>query len=466
MSFFDDIGSHGRAPALVPEDGEPICYSALAEQADALGAALPGRGLAFLLARNCPASVVGYLGLLRSRTPLVLLAAGLHPDHLAALLRTYAPRWLWLPRERAAELAGARELFALDGYVLLAIDGAPEVELHPELAVLVTTSGTTGSRKLVRQSRRNLAANASAIAEYLGIEAGDRPITNLPMNYVYGLSVIDSHLARGASLVLSDRGLMQKEFWELVRREGVTSLAGVPYTYEMLRRLRFRSLELPRLRVLTQAGGKLAPALVEEFAGIARDRGMRFYVMYGAAEATARMSYLPPERALEKPASIGIPIPGGELWLEDETGQRVEGAGIAGELIFRGPNVALGYATRREDLALGDEWRGVLRTGDLAQRDADGFYQVVGRRSRFLKVFGNRLNLQELETLIEAQGIECACTGEDDRLRIHVVGGANRERVAAFVEERTGLHRSACRVSVVERIPRNEAGKIDYSALG
>jgi acyl-CoA synthetase (AMP-forming)/AMP-acid ligase II len=465
MSFFDDIGRHGGAPALVPEGGEPIPYASLAEQADTLGATLGQRGLAFLLARNCPESVIGYLAGLRSRTPTVLLAAGLHPDHLASLLRTYAPRYAWLPRERAAELPGARELFALGGYVLLATD-APPIELHPELAVLVTTSGTTGSRKLVRQSYGNLAANASAIAEYLQLDARERPITSLPMNYVYGLSVINSHLSRGASIVLADRGLMQKEFWELIRRHGVTSLAGVPYTYEMLRRLHFRNMALPGLRTLTQAGGKLAPALVEEFARIGRDQGIRFYVMYGAAEATARMSYLPPERCLEKPASIGIPIPGGELWIEDDAGRPVDGSRIPGELVFRGPNVALGYATRREDLALGDEWRGVLRTGDLAQRDADGFYQVVGRRSRFIKVFGNRVNLQDLEHLVETQGIECACTGEDDRLRIYVIGAADQQRVAAFVEERTGLHRSAYRVSVVEKLPRNEAGKIDYAALG
>jgi len=464
MSFFDDIGGYGRAPALVPEDGQPIAYAALAEQADALGAVFQERGLAFLLARNCPESVVGYLGCLRSRTPVVLVAAGLHRDLLASLLQTYAPRHVWLPRERADEITGGREVFALSGYVMLATD-APSIEVHPDLAVLVTTSGTTGSRKLVRQSYANLTANASAIAHYLQIDGRERPITSLPMNYVYGLSVINSHLGRGASIVLTECGLMQKPFWDLIARHGVTSLAGVPYTYEILRRLNFRSMDLPSLRVLTQAGGKLSAPLVEEFARVAQKKGIRFYVMYGAAEATARMSYLPPERAVEKPSSIGIPIPGGEFWIEDDAGKVVEGTGIVGELVFRGPNVALGYATRREDLALGDEWRGVLRTGDMAQRDEDGFFHVVGRRSRFIKIFGNRVNLQELEHLIQAEGIECACTGEDDQLRIYVVDAAHRERVTAFVEERTGLHRSAYRVSVVAQLPRNEAGKIAYAAL-
>lgn len=465
MAFFDDLGRFGEAPALVAEDGASLSYASLADRADAFGQAIRRRGLVFLLARNCPESVIGYLGCLRSRNPALLLSSSLHRDLLASLRETYGPQYVWAPRERAAEIPGGREILAVCDYVLLAT-GTPAPELHRDLALLVTTSGTTGSRKLVRQSHENLASNTESIAEYLRIDETDRPVTTLPMNYVYGLSVINSHLLRGAAIVLTERGLMQKPFWELLRSREVTSLSGVPYTYEMLRRLGFHKMELATLKVLTQAGGKLSSSMVEEFASLCADRSIRFYVMYGAAEATARMAYLPPEHALQKSSSIGVPIPGGELWLEDDRGCAIHRSGITGELVYRGKNVSLGYATCREDLGLGDERSGVLRTGDMAFRDDEGFYHVVGRRSRFIKVFGNRVNLQDLELIVHAAGIECACAGEDDRLQIYIVEAAARDKVIKFVEERTGLHRSAFRVLVVDQIPRNESGKVAYAALG
>lgn len=464
FDLFDQLGRFGAATALVTEQSESISYADAVASADALGVRLGGRGLAFLLVDNRPEAVFGYLAGLRSRTPMALLAAGLHPEHLAGLFAVYRPHHVWLPRERGGEVPGGRETFALGSHVLMATDAEP-AEIHPDLAVLMTTSGSTGSPKLVRQSRENLGANAVSIAEYLEITTADRPITTLPMHYVYGLSVLNSHLARGAAVVLTNASQTEKRFWDLLRSERASSFAGVPYTYEVLRRLRFSRMDLPSLRVLTQAGGKLDPALVGEFAATAREKGIRFYVMYGAAEATARMSYLPAGRAMEKPSSIGIPIPGGELWLEDEAGRRIEQPGVVGELVYRGANVTLGYATRREDLALGDERGGVLRTGDLASRDEEGFFFVVGRRSRFLKIFGNRVNLEEVEQLVRQEGIDCACTGEDDRLRIYIAGEAHRDRVVGFLQERTGLHHSAFRVVVLDAIPRNEAGKISYAAL-
>jgi acyl-coenzyme A synthetase/AMP-(fatty) acid ligase len=380
------------------------------------------------------------------------------------LIDTYQPQLGGAPRARAGVVRDGKEVLSLGEYVLLARAVAP-AELHPDLALLMTTSGSTGSPKFVRQSYRNIDVNARAIAEYLGIDGDDRPITTLPMNYVYGLSVLNSHLVRGASIVVTGRSLAEKPFWELLRDRRATSMAGVPYTYELMKRLRVGQMDLPSLDVLTQAGGKLNPVLVEEFARVSRDKGIRFFVMYGAAEATARMSYLPADRALEKTGSIGIAIPGGQFWIEDEHGAVVETTGHTGELVYRGENVAMGYATRREDLALGDERGGVLRTGDLARRDEDGFYYVVGRRSRFVKLFGNRVSLEDVEHLVRAEGIDCACTGDEDVLRIFITDAARREFVVGLVQERTGIHRSAYRVNVIDRIPRNETGKVTYAAL-
>jgi acyl-coenzyme A synthetase/AMP-(fatty) acid ligase len=314
-------------------------------------------------------------------------------------------------------------------------------------------------------SHRNLEANTNSIIEYLSIDESERPITTLPMNYTYGLSIINTHLMAGATILMTEAGILQREFWQFFKEQEATSFGGVPYTYEMLKKLRFFRMDLPSLRTFTQAGGKLMPELHKEYAEYAQAQGKRFFIMYGATEATSRMSYLPWQRCLEKCGSMGIAIPGGEFSLIDVDGSTIDAPDTVGELVYKGKNVTLGYAEKREDLATPDERGGVLVTGDMAKRDKDGFYYIVGRRKRFLKIYGNRVNLDEVEGLLKKQGIDCACAGHDDNLRVYVTDEGAKEKAAAFIEEHTAVNRKGFAVSVIDAIPRNDAGKVLYSAL-
>ena len=238
MNFYDNLERYGEAVALVAEDGKVLTYASLADATDMFSSRLSGRAVVFILAGNNIASVVGYLGCLRSKAPVALLAANLRTDLLTSLLVTYRPNYIWMPRDKARELSDTKELFAFDNYVLLA-GSQDELCAHEDLALLMTTSGSTGSSKFVRLSCGNITANAASIAEYLGIRADDRAITALPMHYVYGLSIINSHLHVGASVLLTDSSLMEKRFWEQLSLQRVTSLSGVPYTFELLKRLRW-----------------------------------------------------------------------------------------------------------------------------------------------------------------------------------------------------------------------------------
>ena len=417
------------------------------------------------MCENSFESVAGYIGFLRARVVPLLINNGINHESFASLLRTYRPAYIWLPREMAGANEWGAEVYQYGNYVLLMSTYVPDYLLHEDLALLLTTSGSTGSPRLVRQSYKNISSNASAIAQYLRITAEHRPITTLPMSYVYGLSIINSHLLRGCAIVLTNKTLMNKGFWETLRINQATTFGGVPYVYEMLKKLRFSRIDLPSLNILTQAGGKLSTDLSLEFATICEQKRIRFFVMYGQAEATSRMSYLPSEYAISKAGSIGIAIPGGEFWLEDDSGNVVTGDDTVGELIYRGDNVTLGYASGREDLSKGDENNGVLKTGDLAKRDAEGFYYVVGRKKRFLKLFGNRVSLDEVEQLIHGLGHQCVCAGQDDHMRIYTSDKDNLAKIKNFVAERTGIHPSAFNMVYIENIPRNAAGKILYSAL-
>lgn len=338
--------------------------------------------------------------------------------------------------------------------------------LHPDLALLLTTSGSTGSPKLVRQSRENVAVNAAAIVDYLEIGEFDRAITTLPMSYTYGLSVINSHLLAGAELLLTEMSVMQRDFWKFFNKEKASSLAGVPYTYEMLKKLKFTDMLLPSLKYMTQAGGRLRPDLHKEFAEFAQEKHKRFYVMYGQTEATARMSYLPYGKSVEKCGSIGVAIPGCALSLLDEQGNPIEKPHVAGELIFEGRNVTHGYATALSDLSKDDENGGILHTGDMAEMDEDGYFYIVGRKKRFLKIYGNRVSLDECEELIEKHfGVDSACTGVDDEMHIYITGKIGVEVVAEFISGKTGLNPKAFVVKHIDKIPRSGSGKKSYGEL-
>lgn len=453
--------------AVVEESGKKITYEELDKYCDELTRAVGKRCLVFNLCKNEIGSLVGYIGFLNAGIVPVMLKADLDEELLFECIETYKPDFLHVPSEISSKFKDCSEAYTNLNYSLLKTKYSSVFELNNELALLLTTSGSTGSPKLVRQSYKNIISNTMSIIEYLGIDESERAITTLPMNYTYGISIINTHLMAGASLILTDKGLMQKEFWQQLKEYEATSFGGVPYTYEMLDRLRFFRMQLPSLKTLTQAGGKLAPVLHEKFAKWAQEKHKNFVVMYGQTEATARMSYLPPERAVEKYGSMGIAIPGGKFSLIDVNGIEIKEPETVGELVYEGENVTLGYADCGEDLKKGDERRGRLVTGDMAKFDKDGFFYIVGRKKRFLKIFGNRVNLDETERMIKSNfmDLDCACTGVDDKMEIYITDSDYTEVVMKFISQKTGLNHSAFSVNVISAIPKNEAGKTLYKEL-
>ena len=452
--------------ALLDELGRQVSYGELETESRKVAMTAGSRKLVFSLCRNEIGSIVGYVGFLNYGTVPVLLNSHLDEGLLNNLLETYEPSYLWVPLDQREQFPQMQIAHAAFDYVLLKTGYEREYPLNEELGLLLTTSGSTGSPKFVRQSYTNVLNNAQSIVSYLKLDETERPITTLPMNYTYGLSIINSHLLVGATILVTEKGLMQKEFWSFFKENEATSFGGVPYTYEMLDRLRFCRMELPSLRTMTQAGGKILPELHEKFARYAAEKGKHFVVMYGQCEATARMGYLPSERAVEKKGSMGIVIPGGKFHLIDVNGNPVTEPYVTGELVYEGKNVTLGYAECGEDLAKGDERHGILETGDMAQFDEDGFYYIVGRKKRFLKIYGNRVNLDEIDRMIKGEfGIEAASAGVDDHMYLFVASKQYAEPVRDYVIARTKLNPAAFNILVIDEIPKNDAGKTLYKEL-
>ena len=455
----------GDRIAAIDEYNTQLSYAELSREGEALCAAAGGRCLVMQLCRNTLGSLLGYAAFLEGGIVPAMLAADLDQAMLSALYETYTPKFLWTPDSFAWE--GCTPVYSRFGYHLLQTPFGDSAAVHPDLALLLTTSGSTGSPKFVRQSYRNLRSNTTSIVEYMRITETERPISTLPMNYTYGLSIINTHLDVGATLLLTDKGIAQKEFWSFFKEQQATSFGGVPYTFEMLDRMRFTRMELPSLRSMNQAGGKILPSLHEKLAKWCEETGREFLIMYGQCEASPRMGYLPWERSLEKAGAMGIAIPDGRFELIGTEGELIIEPNITGELRYYGENVAMGYAEKVAELALGDEWHGVLDTGDMAQRDADGFFTIVGRKKRFLKLFGNRVNLDETERMLKAAfpNADCACGGKDDRMCLYATDEAVLPDMRAFLAEKTGLNPSAFHTRAIPAIPKNDAGKTLYKEL-
>ena len=468
MKFYEETDLYRERILFITETGEHLTYQESYDLADEMLKGIPARTLAFLFCSNQPEAVSAYLGMLRRGIVPVLLDKDLPPEQIREMMKIYEPEICIYPAAEKNKMPKGHILWENAAYLTVRT-GERRCQMYPELGLLLPTSGSTGSPKLVRLSYENLQSNALSIAGYLNLTKDDRPVTNLPMQYTYGLSVINSHVLKGASILLTTGTVFEERFWKLVKEQRATTLAGVPHTYEMLKRLRLDAMELPDLKVLTQAGGRLSETLQQYFASWTRKKGIKFFIMYGQTEATARMSYLPWEKNLEKPGSIGIAVPGGRLELQDEEGMVIEAPETEGELIYYGSNVSLGYAGERKDLSRGDEQRGRLATGDLAKRDAEGFYYITGRKKRFLKIFGKRISLDMLEKMLACRYPDsvAVCTGTDEKICIYIEdkSPAAPGEIAGFLSEQTRLHQSAFLVRKIPQIPRNSAGKIQYAQL-
>lgn len=405
-----------------------------------------------------PDCIAAYIGTLRAGLPLLLAEPGqITPDSRLAQI--------WQPEVRMRTTPDGLRLEAHP----LPQTNAPPPAPHPDLALLLSTSGSTGDPKLVRLSAGNITSNAQSIAQYLNLTAQDCAATTLPLYYSYGMSVLNSYLAVGATLFLTERSVTEVAFWDEAATAGVTSLALVPHQFDLLEQARImqpdhKTKPLPDLRYITQAGGKLSGRQVTRFHAIAQTQGWDLVVMYGQTEAAPRISYVPPEALATAADTIGRPIPGGRIWLADETGAPIQGSGQPGELVYEGPNVMMGYGESRPDLARGPEHTS-LRTGDIAERTEDGFFRITGRLKRFVKLYGLRLSLDQIEEELRHHDIAAHAVAADDHLVLLHRHPDQGEAAALTVAEAYDLPADGICCAHLAELPLLPSGKPDQRAL-
>ena len=450
--------------AIIDGEGNYFTYKKIKSLISDFSKYLSERSLAFILVSNDLESVVSYLSFLDKNHVILLLSDDIKDKYLNNLINIYEPKYIFSNREKIYNfekkgIFKRKKLHINNNY--------KTIKLHKELSILLTTSGSTGSPKLVKITNKNIMANARSIASYLNITSNERSITSLPFHYSYGLSVINSQLTQGGSIVLSNNSMFEKNFWSNVNKHKVTNIAGVPYNYEILLKLGINKLNIKTVKFMTQAGGKLNDEKIQKLNIDFKAKNIKFYIMYGQTEATARMAYLPYKDIELKKNSIGVPIPNGEIWLENDNGKLITEEMVTGELIYKGPNVSMGYANSKKDLENGDINKGILRTGDLAYFDNDGYFYIKGKNTRFIKVFGHRVSLDSIEELITAKGYEVAVSGEENKVIIYLKHMINFPK-EFFIEELSKeltLNMSAVEIKFIEEFPRLDSGKLDYKKL-
>lgn len=464
--FLDVDKRNASTVAAIDDDGLQMTYGDLSSFCVLMKDRLETRKLAFILAENSIGSFAGYISMLSNKVVPLILDSKMEKDLLGNLITMYRPYYYWVPSRMKSDFRG-EVIFEDHGYALLQdTENRDATVLYADLALLLPTSGSTGSSKLVRHSYRNIEASARNVSQFFEFTDQDRGLVTLPMYYTMGLSVITSHIYVGATILLTKKSLTDALFWTFLKEQRATSFTGVPYSFEVLSRLCFFRMKLPDLRVITQGGGKMREDLFQACAEYAETSGKKFIATYGQTEGTARMAYLPAELATRKICSIGYAVPHGELYLINEDKEILTDKEATGQLVYKGENVTLGYACCREDLEKGDERDGILYTGDLARRDADGCYYIVGRMGRFLKLYGSRVGLDECENMIKsALGIECACVGDDECMLVYITERDYLGQVLKLLEEKTRLIASAFKGVIIDAIPKNETGKVLYSQL-
>lgn len=455
----------GDAAAIIDAaDGSVTTYAELR--------ALGGKGeraLSFVFPRNTGAAVKALIGEWASNRVVALLNPDLPPESSQALIERYQPDRLVGAVADIGGLAGPYG--AAEDYLGIAVRRRVEpsgTRLHPDLFLLLATSGTTGGAKFVRLSAANMLANAEDIVEALGITASERALAHLPVHYSFGLSVITSHLLAGASVVPSDDGLTSSNLWNACRQHECTSISGVPAHVDMLRKLTLRRLKVPSIKSVCQAGGRADRAMLEALHRELVAQDGKLFVMYGQTEAAPRMTTLPAERFLDKPGSVGVSLASGRLSIVAEDG-RICAAGEPGQVAYEGANVMMGYANDASELEIGDVTGGKLMTGDLGYLDDEGYLFLTGRAARFAKVAGLRLALDEIERLA-GEIVRSAAVDGGDKVIVAVEKDAavDEQKVKDVLEHlyaKMSVPLRSFEVRVVDAFPLKSNGKIDYQRL-
>ena len=432
--LFDNIEKFKNKIGIVDSEGKEYSYSEILEKTKNIDLKINPGSLILLIAENNFQSLIGYISFMRSNNVLILLDKSFKAEYAYKIVRRYKPNYIFCPNGYLPEIEKTYKTITFGTYNLIKTNSKKIKKLNKQNYLLLSTSGTTQSPKFVRLSNENLLHNAKKIINYLKIKSNHTTITTMPMGYSYGLSIINTHILSGSKIILNNSSIFEKNFWHKINKYKITSFGGVPQFYEQLKKIKFDNFNLSSIKYFTQAGGKLDKNFLKYFIQICKNKKIKFIVMYGQTEASPRMSYLKWDDLPFKIDSIGKPLSGTKFKIFNNKGQEIRKPFLIGELVYFGKNVSLGYAKNMKDLTKGNTNKGKLFTGDLAYKDKEGFFYISGRKNRISKVFGVRIDLDDIEKQLKKNNYKVKCVPSNRYLKVLVIQDYNIDNIKNIVQ--------------------------------
>ena len=412
------------------------------------------KNLILILTKNAIEPIAVYASLILKKQACFLVDSKTDINLLKNLIEKYKPSMIFGDKNYVIKFKNYIKIYEINNYYLAESKNFENYKINKNIALLLSTSGSTASPKCVKISWSSLKHNTSQIQKVLKIKKEHRTITTLPFNYTYGLSVINTHLDKGASIVINNNKVFEIKFWEKIKKFSVNNFGGVAYMYEMMKRININLSFFKTIDYLTHAGGILDEKTWDYILRIAGKR-IKFYNMYGAVEACSRISILDSKYSSIKKNSIGKGLPGVKLFIKNKTNK--------GELIFSGKNIFSGYANSYKDLRSLRNYK-EYSTKDLAQRDKDGFYYIIGRKDRYIKILSNRIYLGDLENYFSNNFTKTVCVGKNNKL-ILFANLNYKEKIVKICEEKFNIFRNFIHFYSFADVRYTKNKKIDYNYL-
>ncbi len=464
--LFKSFYKFSKKIALISSNLGNLTYQNLIQETNEFKKIIPKRSLVLIITSNSFAPIISYIAGVKNDFVSILVDIKTNEQNITNIIKSYKPAFLILPKNNSFKFSKNKKLvYSFYDYSIIKRINSRKIIINKELSVLMPTSGSMGSQKFVKISKKNLKSNAESIIKYLSINSKDRSITNMPFSYSYMLSIINTHLESGGSIMVTNSTMLQKEFWIELVKSKISIFNGVPYIYEILIRLGLEKFDMSHIKIFTQAGGKLNEQYVRKLIKFCKIKNKKFIVMYGQTEASPRMTYLDWKNCENKIGSIGKAIPFTKIWISDDQKKKIKKPFQIGELTFSGKNVSSGYAHKWSDLNNKYKKKNILYTGDLAYFDKERFFYIKGRKNRIFKVFGNRINLDEVELRMKKKKFDVAVKEINNKLNIFYERSYSKIKIVKILNDIIEQNKFEFNCIKVKKFPRTNSGKINYQNL-
>ena len=418
--------------------------------------------LVLMVVSNSFESFIGYFSFLdkSKNCTTIIIDESFGNEYFNKIIKKYKPKYLFYPSNFSIAKKIPTKSFIYKKYILSQTKNLIDKKINHKNFILISSSGTTGNPKFIRLTRKNITTNAASIVKSLNISSKHKTITTMPMGYSYGLSIINSHILSGATITINQNTIFEKKFWEKLKENEIYSFAGVPQFYEFLKNIKFHLFNLPKLKYITVAGGHLDLNIKKYFISLSKKKKIKFFTMYGQAEAAPRISCLNPALNPSKINSIGRPINGVKLLLIDNKNKQIKKTNKNGEILVLGKNVCLGYARKYSDLYKGDENNSSLKTGDIGYFDRQNYFYIIGRKKKISKIFGIRIDLNDIEKFLKVKNIISLCEPNNKKLIVKIMNNYDKKIIRNLINKRFKINKNYIEINKVKILKKNNFKKV------